>query len=1034
MKVWTGSGVFPVLCALAWTLPAVAGHVRPQASRHTIHRDTSKLDFPEGAAAKARDAAGFLRAHAARYQFPADLSNLEWLDNRQSLLGTHSRYRQMLNGIPVEGAEIIVSRRQSDGAVFQVYNNTWPVTAAVPAAKNLLTRNAALEQAWNQLRVHGNLTAPPEADLMYVPGKSGFRLVYKTLLFVTAPAGYWEHKVDAATGEILSVRRHEINRKHARDEVPDFSLYRGPVTPFADELARFESAAATAKAAVPAAKGVATNGTALVFDPDPRTTLNDAALVDSSPAASFNGAYFSRTLQGISLDGGVYTLEGPYVVITNMPSELPATPVSTSTSGSWTNRRGSNAFNDVMCYFHIDQNQRYLQSLGYTGATGIQTNPIPVDSDGLDGDDNSHYVPLQNSLAFGHGGVDDDEDADVIIHEYGHAITFDILPTWGGGDADAIGEGFGDYWGASYSWSCSNGSVFNPAWAFSWDGHSADTWAGRTLDMTNLTYDHSRNYGAHEYIDGIPNYSDQLWGTPIYMAFRDLIAAGRPREEMDTIMIEAFYGVGYGVKMRDLANVIVNTAQTLYPAGPHAEAYYNRFINQLILPVPDPSLVLPGGGETFTTGAVISVQWDRNGAPSRVYAELEYTTQLSGDAAYFFDPVETGTNGWVVTSTTGTNWEIVTTANYSPTHSWYAMDDEFAGDQFLTRSGITVSNGAALSFWHWYNLESGYDGGVVEISTNGGSSWVDLGTNALMGGYNGTIDTDYSSPIAGREAFTGNSGGFTNTIIPLDAYAGQTVAIRFRESDDSSVNETGWWVDDIAVGVSTPWTPLATTPTNASTYSWTLPATPGTNYGVRVRQAVAAGIDSAWAVSPAFTLVPAVNHVPTNILLPGTNVLENQAVGTLVGSFATQDPDPGNTFTYTLVAGPGATDNALFSIAGSNLLAAASFNYELQDTRSIRVQSVDQGSLAVQKIFTIQVGDVPEPPPAFSGLVSPSGSNMVVHWSSLSNHTYTIYESTNLTEGFTILQGGLPATPDVNSFTDTVTTTLQKYWKIETDP
>ncbi len=744
-----------------------------------------------------------------------------------------------------------------------------------------------------------------------------------------------------------------------------------------------------------------------------------------------------KPLLGITSNAGVYSLVGPWVTITNMASELPLTAVSTTTSGSWTNKRGNNGFNDVMCYFHIDQNQRYLQSLGYVGATGIQTNSIAVDSDGADGDDQSWYVPGGNYLAFGHGDVDDDEDADVILHEYGHAITYDTSPGFGGGDSGAIGEGFGDYWGASYSWTRTNGSTFNPAWAFSWDGHSADSWTGRFLDKTNLTYDHSHTYVAHEPMDGIDYYSDQLWGTPIYMAFRDLIALGRPREEMDTIIIESFFGIGSGVKMRDMANATVLAALELYPAGQHASVYFTRFTNQLILttfPLPDPTLTYPAGGESFTTGATINVQWNRNGALSKASAVIEYIHQLSGGSPYFFDQVETGTNGWVATKAGGSDWLITNSASHSPTRSWFATDNTSTSDQFLTRSSISVSNGAVLSFWHAYDLESGYDGAVVEISTNG-TTWKDLGTNATQNGYTYTIPTNVLNPIGGRPAFSGSSGGFIETRIPLTIYAGQTVSIRFRESDDVSDAAVGWWVDDIQISVEAAWIPVVTTPTNTSSYSWTLPGAVGTNYGVRIKLTGTDCTDSGWDTSPAFTLAAgAANGAPTHIVLSNTNVLENLAIGTTVGAFGTQDPDAGNTFTYSLVAGAGSTDNGSFSIGGSNLLTAASFNYEVQSNYSIRAQSADQGGLSTQQVFAIHIADVTETPPSFTGVVLPSSSNAIIQWSSLTNHTYTLYISTNLMSGFVVLQGNIPATPILNSYTDSVSSITQRYWMIQADP
>jgi len=150
-------------------------------------------------------------------------------------------------------------------------------------------------------------------------------------------------------------------------------------------------------------------------------------------------------------------------------------------------------------------------------------------------------------------------------------------------------------------------------------------------------------------------------------------------------------------------------------------------------------------------------------------------------------------------------------------------------------------------------LESGFDGAVVEISTDG-STWIDIGSAATQNGYNSTISSSYSSPIGGRSAFSGDSGGFIETKIPLSSYAGMNVQVRFREADDSSVASTGWWVDDIGVAVAGTWQSVTMTAANATSYSWTLPGTEGTNYAVRLKLSSIGYSDSPWAASAAFTI------------------------------------------------------------------------------------------------------------------------------------------------------------------------------------
>jgi hypothetical protein len=108
--------------------------------------------------------------------------------------------------------------------------------------------------------------------------------------------------------------------------------------------------------------------------------------------------------------------------------------------------------------------------------------------------------------------------------------------------------------------------------------------------------------------------------------------------------------------------------------------------------------------------------------------------------------------------------------------------------------------------------------------------------------------------------------------------------------------------------------------------------------------------------------VTEVNENPTDIALSSVSVAENQPVGTVVGALSTTDSDSGNTFTYSLVSGTGGEGNSAFTISGNQLQTAASFNYEAQNSYSVRIRSTDQGGLYTEKVFTISVADMDEPP------------------------------------------------------------------------
>jgi Ca2+-binding RTX toxin-like protein len=112
---------------------------------------------------------------------------------------------------------------------------------------------------------------------------------------------------------------------------------------------------------------------------------------------------------------------------------------------------------------------------------------------------------------------------------------------------------------------------------------------------------------------------------------------------------------------------------------------------------------------------------------------------------------------------------------------------------------------------------------------------------------------------------------------------------------------------------------------------------------------------------PTAVLTIADNQAPTNLILSTSTVAENQTDG-VIGDFTSTDLDTGNTFTYSLVAGDGDTDNGLFAIVDNQLIANTVFDYESQNNYSIRVQTTDQGGLSFEKALTINVNDINEAP------------------------------------------------------------------------
>ena len=180
--------------------------------------------------------------------------------------------------------------------------------------------------------------------------------------------------------------------------------------------------------------------------------------------------------------------------------------------------------------------------------------------------------------------------------------------------------------------------------------------------------------------------------------------------------------------------------------------------------------------------------------------------------------------GW--TSTTPVGAGVFTTVtgtgqfDSSPNSAW-ADNLAAVNDVRLDSPSFTPGPGTVLNFKHRRNLESGFDGAVLEISVNSGAfqDIVAAGGVFFSNGYNGTISSAYDNPIGGRQAWTGSSSGaFVTTSVQLPAAAsGQPTQVRFRTADDNGFAATapkGWWIDTITCSAAPPSVAKAFAPTN----------------------------------------------------------------------------------------------------------------------------------------------------------------------------------------------------------------------------
>lgn len=234
-------------------------------------------------------------------------------------------------------------------------------------------------------------------------------------------------------------------------------------------------------------------------------------------------------------------------------------------------------FDEAMVYFHVDGAIRYLESLGYAGQRAIFGQAIEVNAHGTR-DDNSWYSPGGRSLTFGTGGVDDAEDAEVILHELGHAIQDAICPDFGqSAEAAAMGEGFGDYFAASF-FAARKPARFRPVVA-SWDALAVPALRGgdppcvRRLDepLTYESFDHSPKADEHE--------NGTIWSATLWETWNAL-----GREVADTIIVESHFQLDGFTTFARGARAILDADRNLY-GGRHLARLRRIFRGRGIGPV-----------------------------------------------------------------------------------------------------------------------------------------------------------------------------------------------------------------------------------------------------------------------------------------------------------------------------------------------------------------------------------------------------------------------------------------------------------------
>jgi len=293
-------------------------------------------------------------------------------------------------------------------------------------------------------------------------------------------------------------------------------------------------------------------GLGQVFLPNPVAELEDQSLTDQKDANydALIPAYHIVTLT--NLDGSGY-LRGDWA---NIRSETGDPAFSSTNTFIYT--RDDDRFEQVMAYYWITEAQKYIQSLGF----GTTYRPINMESQDVRinqlGYDNSFSWDKKDYLRFGKGGVDDAEDAEVILHEYGHAMLDSQSTPFGAfgasQEAGAIHEGFGDYWAVTVSDVIA--PTADPACVADWDSVSYTAGTPHCLRRVDTSLHYPEDLNGRVHHDG------QIWSRALWDIRNKL-----GHVKADTLILEAQFSFPHDASMSEAAEEIVKAAQDIYGNG-----------------------------------------------------------------------------------------------------------------------------------------------------------------------------------------------------------------------------------------------------------------------------------------------------------------------------------------------------------------------------------------------------------------------------------------------------------------------------------
>lgn len=442
-------------------------------------------------------ARSFVVGNAPLFKMSGDTSDLVLERSFNSVLGEHFVFEQHYRGVPVYGAQVAIHFDRA-GEIVTVNNGYQPDIALQSVAPKFSRKNASA-----RLLEMGAPSSELVSKLVVLNLNDSFALAWRFIVPTGGPT--WEIFIDANNGKTLLPPR-DINRY--------------------------------------------VNGTGQVYNVNAIVATQDNSLRDNLDAASAvpASAYRIVTLQGLLGNG---FLDGTYASSSKTKKRF------SDAGNNFILDRSNDGFSETMGYYYIDYAERYIQSLGFNNVNNRQqvfaVNRLKID--------NSFYSPNSEEISLGLGGVDDAEDAEVILHEYGHSIQDNQVPNYGSSlEAGSMGEGFGDYWGASVGAQFSGG--FQDLCLAEWDATSYSSTNPPCLRRLDGTKHYPEDVVGQVHADG------EIWSAALWQ-IRTAIGAANS----DRAIIASHFLLSPTASFNQGANAIVMSAISL--------GYGNHQVNQI---------------------------------------------------------------------------------------------------------------------------------------------------------------------------------------------------------------------------------------------------------------------------------------------------------------------------------------------------------------------------------------------------------------------------------------------------------------------